>query len=98
MGCCHKCFQPFAVVEGTNISNGAGWSLFGLQFYGSFHILGGAWVAHNDYSKAGFKLLPGGGAPTRMTALQAIMHAVMMIPVGVLPYYFGLTGIVSFGL
>ena len=57
-----------------------------------------AWVAHNDYSKAGFKLLPGGGAPTRMTALQAIAYAVMMIPVGVLPYYFGLTGIVSFGL
>lgn len=90
-------FSPLAVVEGTNISNGAGWALFGLQFLWQFpHFWAIAWVAHNDYSKAGFKLLPGGGAPTRITALQAIAYAVMMIPVGVLPYYFGLTGIVSF--
>ena len=90
-------FSPFGVVEGTTISNGAGWALFALQFLWQFpHFWAIAWVAHNDYSRAGFKLLPGGGAPTKITALQAIAYAVMMIPVGVLPHYFGLTGIISF--
>lgn len=89
-------FSPFAIVEGTTISNGAGWALFGIQFLWQFpHFWAIAWVAFNDYIKAGFKLLPGGGAPTKITALQAIAYAVMMIPVGIMPYYFGLTGIVS---
>ena len=89
-------FSPFATVEGTSISNGAGWALFAIQFLWQFpHFWAIAWVAHNDYSKAGFKLLPGGNAPTKMTALQAIAYAVMMIPVGILPFYFGLTGTVS---
>lgn len=89
-------FSPFETVEGTSISNGAGWALFGLQFLWQFpHFWAIAWVAHNDYSKAGFKLLPGGGKPTKATALQAIAYAVIMLPVGIMPYYFGLTGIVS---
>ncbi|QEC67959.1 protoheme IX farnesyltransferase [Panacibacter ginsenosidivorans] len=89
-------FSPFAIVEGTSVSNAAGWALFGIQFLWQFpHFWAIAWVAHNDYSKAGFKLLPGGNEPTRMTALQAIAYAVMMIPVGILPFYFGLTGTVS---
>jgi protoheme IX farnesyltransferase len=89
-------FSPFAVVEGTNISNGAGWALFGLQFLWQFpHFWAIAWVAHNDYTRAGFKLLPGGGAPTKTTALQAVAYAVMMVPVGVLPYFFGISGAIS---
>jgi len=89
-------FSPFAVVEGTSISNGAGWALFGIQFLWQFpHFWAIAWVAHGDYAKAGFKLLPGGRPPTKMTALQSIAYAVMMIPVGMLPFYFGLTGVTS---
>lgn len=88
--------SPFGNVEGTSISNGAGWALFGIQFLWQFpHFWAIAWVAHNDYSKAGFKLLPGGRAPTKMTALQSIAYAVMMVPVGILPFYSGLTGSVS---
>jgi protoheme IX farnesyltransferase len=89
-------FSPFAIIEGTNISNGAGWALFGLQFLWQFpHFWAIAWVAHNDYTRAGFKLLPGGGAPTRTTALQAVAYAIMMVPVGMLPYFFGISGRVS---
>jgi heme o synthase len=88
--------SPFAIVPGTNISNGAGWALFGIQFLWQFpHFWAIAWVAHNDYSRAGFKLLPGGGAPTKTTALQAIAYAVMMLPIGILPYFFGITGNIS---
>ena len=89
-------FSPFAMVEGTTISNAAGWALFGIQFLWQFpHFWAIAWVAHNDYDRAGFKLLPGGNEPTRSTALQAIAYAVMMVPIGLLPFYFGITGTVS---
>ncbi len=88
--------SPFAVVRGTDISNGAGWALFGLQFLWQFpHFWAIAWVSHTDYNRAGFKLLPGGGAPTKITALQSIAYAVMMIPVGILPYFFNISGIIS---
>jgi protoheme IX farnesyltransferase len=91
-------FSPFATITvgNTAVSNGAGWALFGIQFLWQFpHFWAIAWVAHNDYKRAGFKLLPGGGAPTKVTALQAIAYAVMMVPVGVLPYFFGISGSVS---
>jgi protoheme IX farnesyltransferase len=90
--------SPFATISVDNmtVSNGAGWALFGMQFLWQFpHFWAIAWVAHNDYTRAGFKLLPGGGAPTRITALQAIAYAVMMIPVGILPYFFGISGRIS---
>lgn len=88
--------SPFAIVNGTTTTNAGGWILFGLQFLWQFpHFWAIAWVAHNDYTKAGFKLLPGGGEPTKITALQSIAYAVVMIPVGVLPYYFGISGIIS---
>ncbi len=80
-------------VAGTEISNGAGWALFGIQFLWQFpHFWAIAWVAHKDYSTAGFKLLPADKGPTRFTAMQAIMYSVLMIPVGMLPYFLKLTG------
>jgi protoheme IX farnesyltransferase len=84
-----------AVGEKT-YTNAGGWILFAIQFLWQFpHFWAIAWVAHADYSKAGFKLLPADKGPTRFTALQAVMYSVLMIPVGILPYYFGLTGYVS---
>lgn len=83
-------------VAGTDGFSAGGWILFSLQFLWQFpHFWAIAWVAHADYSKAGFKLLPADKGPTKFTALQSIMYAVLMIPVGVLPYVFGISGIVS---
>jgi protoheme IX farnesyltransferase len=80
-------------VAGNDDFSFAGWSLFLIQFLWQFpHFWAIAWVAHTDYSKVGFKLLPAKEGPTRFTALQSIMYAVLMIPVGFLPYYFRLTG------
>ncbi len=77
-------------------SNGAGWVLFAIQFLWQFpHFWAIAWVAHNDYSKAGFKLLPADKGPTKFTAIQAVMYSVLMIPVGILPYQFNISGQVS---
>jgi protoheme IX farnesyltransferase len=80
-------------VAGADDFSVGGWVLFGIQFLWQFpHFWAIAWVAHSDYSKAGFKLLPADKGPTKFTALQAIMYALMMIPVGMLPYHFGMTG------
>jgi protoheme IX farnesyltransferase len=80
-------------VAGADEFSVGGWVLFGIQFLWQFpHFWAIAWVAHSDYSKAGFKLLPADKGPTKFTALQAVMYALMMIPVGMLPYHFGMTG------
>jgi protoheme IX farnesyltransferase len=83
-------------VAATNEFSQGGWALFGLQFLWQFpHFWAIAWVAHKDYSRAGFKLLPSNNGPTKFTALQTVMYSMLMIPVGMLPFYFGISGIVS---
>jgi protoheme IX farnesyltransferase len=83
-------------VAGTGEFSIGGWILFGIQFLWQFpHFWAIAWVAHNDYSKAGFKLLPSDKGPTKFTALQSVTYALIMIPGGILPYYFGISGLVS---
>ena len=73
-----------------------GWILFAIQFLWQFpHFWAIAWVAHKDYTTAGFKLLPSDKGPTKFTALQTIMYSAMMIPVGLLPYTFHISGAVS---
>lgn len=83
-------------VAATNEFSIGGWILFAIQFLWQFpHFWAIAWVAHEDYSNAGFKLLPSDKGPTKFTALQTVMYSMLMIPVGVLPYYFKLSGIIS---
>jgi protoheme IX farnesyltransferase len=83
-------------AAGTGELSAGGWIIFGMQFLWQFpHFWAIAWVAHQDYSRAGFKLLPHDKGPTKFTALQAIMYAVLMLPVGVLPYLFNISGVVS---
>jgi protoheme IX farnesyltransferase len=73
-----------------------GWVLFALQFLWQFpHFWAIAWVAHEDYSSAGFKLLPDVGGPTKYAAVQSVLYSVLLIPIGVMPYVFGMSGVVS---
>ncbi len=70
-----------------------GLALFALQFLWQFpHFWAIAWVAHSDYSKAGFKLLPSDKGPTRFTAMQTVLYAILMVPAGMLPYQLGISG------
>jgi len=72
------------------------WILFGIQFLWQFpHFWAIAWLAHQDYTTAGFKLLPGDKGPTKFTALQTIIYSALMIPFGLLPYYMGIAGAAS---
>lgn len=83
-------------VAATDEFSAGGWIVFAIQFLWQFpHFWAIAWVAHGDYTKAGFKLLPHDKGPTKNTALQTIMYSTLMIPVGMLPYYYGISGYVS---
>jgi protoheme IX farnesyltransferase len=78
--------------DGGGLRDWGGWVLFLIQFLWQFpHFWAIAWIAHKDYSGAGFRLLPAEKGPTKFTALQTIMYAVLLLPVCVLPYIFGLT-------
>ncbi len=73
-----------------------GWILFGIQFLWQFpHFWAIAWLAHQDYTTAGFKLLPGDKGPTKFTALQTIIYSALMIPFGLLPHLYNMAGVTS---
>jgi protoheme IX farnesyltransferase len=70
--------------------------IFGIQFIWQFpHFWAIAWVADEDYKKAGFKLLPSGGQKDLNTAIQIMIYTLFLIPLGLLPATFGITGINS---
>ena len=70
--------------------------IFGIQFIWQFpHFWAIAWVADDDYRKAGFKLLPSGGQKDLNTAIQIMIYTLFLIPMGLLPATFGITGINS---
>lgn len=70
--------------------------IFGIQFIWQFpHFWAIAWVADEDYKKAGFKLLPSGGGKDLNTAVQIMIYTMFLIPFGLLPAKFGMTGLDS---
>lgn len=73
-------------------------ALFAIQFLWQFpHFWAIAWVAYEDYAKAGFFLLPNENKDGRdvNTGLQCLVYSLLMIPVGLIPFYLGATGIIS---
>ncbi|MEP1094641.1 MAG: heme o synthase [Cyclobacteriaceae bacterium] len=70
--------------------------IFGIQFIWQFpHFWAIAWVSDEDYKRAGFKLLPGGGSKDINTAINIMVYTLFLLPLGLLPSYFGLTGLTS---
>lgn len=70
--------------------------IFCIQFIWQFpHFWAIAWVADDDYKKAGFKLLPFGGKKDMRTAINIMIYTLFLLPLGLLPAYFGITGINS---
>ena len=71
--------------------------LFMIQFFWQFpHFWAIGWVSHDDYKRAGFKMLPT-GKPDNGTAFQIVFYTIWMILVSILPYL-GFTGTFSIGL
>ena len=83
-------------AAGNDGLSAGGWILFALQFFWQFpHFWAIAWIAHKDYTAAGFKLLPSGDGQTKYSALQAVIYSLLLLPVGILPYFNGMSGLVS---
>jgi protoheme IX farnesyltransferase len=77
--------------------------IFGIQFIWQFpHFWAIAWVADDDYKKAGFKLLPSGGGKNLNTAIQIMVYTLFLIPLRIVTsnlwYYWNLLGCGSYYL
>ena len=74
----------FGIVAGTQ---------FAIQFIWQFpHFWAIAWVLDDDYKKAGFDLLPSRGGRNKASAFQTFVYAFSLIPLGVMPFMFDITG------
>ncbi|MFT6970836.1 MAG: protoheme IX farnesyltransferase [Roseivirga sp.] len=83
-------------VAATGVISHEAMIIFGIQFIWQFpHFWAIAWVADDDYKRAGFKLLPISGGKNMKTAFQIMTYTLFLIPLGLLPTYFGITGINS---
>lgn len=70
--------------------------IFGIQFIWQFpHFWAIAWLADEDYRKAGFKLLPAKGKKDMRTAINIMIYTLFLLPLGLLPAWFGVAGINS---
>ncbi len=69
------------------------WIMFAVQFIWQFpHFWAIAWRMNDDYLKAGFKMLPSPGGRDKASAFQIMVYAVGLIPISLLPTFFGFTG------
>lgn len=82
-------------VAATNQFGMGAWLLFSIQFLWQFpHFWSIAWVLDDDYKKAGFKMLPT-GERDKDSAFQSVLYAFSLIPLGFMPYIFGMAGWIS---
>lgn len=86
-------------AAGNDDLSAGGWALFAIQFFWQFpHFWAIAWIAHKDYTAAGFKLLPSVEGPTKYSAIQSIIYSLLLLPVGILPYLLGVSGLISLAI
>ena len=84
-------------VAGTNhLGSMAAWTLFIIQFFWQFpHFWSIAWIGHEDYEKAGMKMLPRIEKVGYFTAFQCVLYSAILIPLSALPMVVGLGGWIS---
>ena len=74
-----------------------GITLFFIQFLWQFpHFWSIGWLGFEDYKKAGYKIMPEqNGQQDPNITFQALLYALFLIPVSIVPFYLGESGIVS---
>jgi len=84
-------------VAATNhMGSLAAWTLFVIQFFWQFpHFWAIAWLGHEDYEKAGMKMLPKSGKVGYYTASQCVLYSAMLLPLSALPMVAGIGGWIS---
>ncbi|MEO7795937.1 MAG: heme o synthase [Thermoanaerobaculia bacterium] len=72
-----------------------GWLLFAILFLWQLpHFLSIAWLYRDDYRRAGMPLLTVNDPDGRSTGRQAVLYALALIPVSIMPSAVGITGAV----
>ena len=70
--------------------------LFFVQFTWQFpHFWAIAWVAYDDYKKAGFSLLPSKTGKTKNSAFQIMFYSLALIPFSLLPWLMNWCGTIT---
>lgn len=84
-------------VAHEGIISPTAWMLFGLQFLWQFpHFWAVAWLADEDYKKAGFYLLPSkNGEKDKTTGLLSFVFCLLLIFSALLSFALGYVGIVA---
>ena len=83
-------------VAATGSVEPAAIALYALQFIWQFpHFWALAWVLDEDYKRAGFKMLPSPDGKGRRSAFQTLVYSLSLIPLSLLPQYFGVGNTVS---
>lgn len=75
------------------------WILFLIQFIWQFpHFWAIGWLQDEEYTKAGFQMLPGNSGRSRYTASLILIYSLLLIPIGLLPYHTGMIGPITLGV
>lgn len=84
-------------VAGTgHMGSMQAWTLFIIQFFWQFpHFWSIAWIGHEDYERAGMKMLPRTGKAGYFTAFQCVLYSAVLVPMSALPMVVGLGGWIS---
>ncbi|MCB9252353.1 MAG: protoheme IX farnesyltransferase [Flavobacteriales bacterium] len=76
-----------------------GLALFAFQFIWQFpHFWAIAWILDEDYKRAGYYLLPSREGRTKKSAILTLFYTVCLIPISVIPYLLGISGLVSMAI
>ncbi len=68
-------------------------ALFAILFVWQFpHFMAIAWLYRDDYARAGIRMLPVVEPDGWSTVVEALVYAVLMIPVSLLPWYLDISG------
>lgn len=83
-------------VSATGLLSPIAFALFGIQFMWQFpHFWAIAWVGHDDYMRAGYKLLPSKEGRSKFSAVQIMLYILVLIPVSLVPAWMEISGISS---
>lgn len=87
-----------AATEGYGFIGTNALLLFAVQFMWQFpHFWAIAWVADDDYRKAGYRLLPS-KERDKSSAFQVLVYTFFLVPISALPLLFGMTGIIGISI
>ncbi len=79
-------------AAGHGLTLDAFW-LFAVMFLWQFpHFLAIAWMYREQYAKAGLHMLPGQLPRKYVTGSMAVLYAIALLPVSLMPVYFGVAG------